>query len=105
VLLQNNVGRQNHWLGLKLVGKKSNIDAVGAVVTYQSGDLKRSRTKVGGGSYLSSHDPRLVLGIGPRTKIDWVEIKWPQPGGSVQRVTGLPIDQYVTIHEGQAKWD
>jgi hypothetical protein len=101
VLLQNNIGHQNHWLGLKLVGKKANIDAIGAIVTYQAGDLKRSRMKVGGGSYLSSHDPRLVLGIGPRTKIDWIEIKWPQPSGSVQRITDLPIDRYITIHEGQ----
>jgi len=101
LLLRNNGGRQNHWLGLKLVGKKANIDAIGAIVTYQAGDLKRSRMKVGGGSYLSSHDPRLVLGIGQRTKIDWIEIKWPQPSGLVQRITNLPIDQYVTIREDQ----
>jgi hypothetical protein len=105
VLLRNNAGGQNHWLGIKLVGKKANIDAVGAVVTYQAGDLKRSRMKVGGGSYLSSHDPRIVLGIGARTKIDWVEIKWPQPSGLVQRLTELPIDRYVTIDEGQKKWE
>jgi|SRR5271165_7054013 len=70
------------------------------IVTYQAGDLKRSRMKVGGGSYLSSHDPRLMLGVGQRTKIDWVEIKWPQPSGLVQRIADLPIDQYLTIHEG-----
>ncbi len=105
VLLQNNAGRQNHWLGLKLIGKKANIDAVGAVVTYQAGDLKRSRMKVGGGSYLSSHDPRMVLGLGNRTKLDWVEIKWPQPSGAVQRLTDLPIDRYITIHEDQPKWE
>jgi hypothetical protein len=105
VLLQNNVGLENHWLGLKLIGKKANIDAVGAVVTYQSGDLKRSRMKVGGGSYLSSHDPRLVLGIGKKAKLDWVEIKWPGPSSLVQRLTDLPIDRYVTITEGQAKWE
>src|SRR6202161_3178933 len=101
VLLRNNVGSGNHWLGLKLVGKRANIDAVGARVTYQAGDLKRSRTKVGGGSYLSSHDPRLVLGIGNRAKIDWIEIDWPHPSGSKQRLTELPIDRYITIHEGQ----
>ena len=73
-------------------------------ITYQSGDLKRSRTKVGGGSYLSWHDPRIVLGIGKRTKIDWLEIKWPQPGGTVERFTELPIDRYITVVEGQGKW-
>ena len=103
VLLRNNVGSQNHWLGLKLVGQKANIDAVGARVTYQAGGLKRDRMKVGGGSYLSSHDPRLVLGIGKNAKMDWLEINWPQPSGLKQRFTDLPIDRYITIREGQEK--
>ena len=105
LLLKNTVGTENHWLGIKLVGKKANIDAIGAVVTFQSGDLKRRIMKVGGGSYLSSHDPRVVLGIGKRTKIDWIEIKWPQPSTLVQRLTDLPIDRYITIHEGAPKWE
>jgi len=104
VLLRNNAGKQNHWLGVRLVGKKSNPDAVGARVSYQAGDLKRHQMKVGGGSYLSSHDPRMVLGLGKREKIDWVEVKWPMPGGTMQRFTGLPIDRYITIVEGQEKW-
>ena len=104
LLLRNNVGAENHWLGVGLVGKKSNPDAVGARVTYQSGDLKRSRMKVGGGSYLSSHDPRMVLGIGKRTKIDWVEVKWPQPSGLLERFINLPIDRYIMLVEGSGKW-
>ena len=101
VLLRNHAGKQNHWLGVRLVGRKANPDAVGALITYQAGDLKRSRFRVGGGSYLSSQDPRVVLGIGKRTKIDWLEIKWPLPGGAVERFTDLPIDRYITIVEGQ----
>jgi hypothetical protein len=104
VLLRNNLGRQNHWLGVRLVGTKANIDAVGAKVTYQSGDLKRHQFKVGGGSYLSSHDPRMVLGLGKRTKIDWLEIQWPQPSGRTERFAELPVDRYITIVEGQGKW-
>jgi len=105
VLLKNNFGSKNHWLGIKLVGKKANIDAVGARVTYHAGELKRSRMRVGGGSYLSSHDPRLVLGLGQATKIDWLEVKWPQPSGLTQRFTNLPIDRYVTLREGEAKFE
>ena len=60
--------------------------------------------KVGGGSFLSSHDPRVVLGIGDHPKIDWVEVKWPQPSGAVERFTNLPIDRYVTLVEGSGKW-
>ena len=104
VLLHNAVGSQNHWLGLKLVGTKSNPDAIGVRITYQSQDLKQQRMKVGGGSFLSSHDPRMVIGIGKRTKIDWLEIKWPLPSGKVERFTGLPIDRYITIVEGTGNW-
>jgi hypothetical protein len=101
VLLHNNAGQDHHWLGVKLVGTKCNRDAVGARLTWSAGGLKHSRTKNGGGSYLSAHDPREVLGIGTASKIDWLEIRWPQPSGSVERLTNLPIDRYITIVEGK----
>src|ERR1700747_538672 len=104
VLLRNNAARQNHWLGIRLIGKKANPDAIGAVVTYKAGDLIRTRLKVGGGSYLSAHDPRMVLGLGKRTAIDSLEVKWPQPGLGTQRFSDLPIDRYITIVEGEHKW-
>jgi hypothetical protein len=104
LLLKNNAAKENHWLGVRLVGKKCNRDAVGARLTYQSGELKRSRMKVGGGSFLSAHDPRIVLGIGRRTKLDWVEVQWPQPSGAVERFANLPLDRYVTLVEGSGKW-
>jgi hypothetical protein len=100
VLLRNNVGRQNHWVGIQLEGRKANRDAVGARVTYQAGDLRRHRMKVGGGSFLSSHDPRMVLGIGNRSKLDWVEVKWPGPSTRTERFTDLPIGKYVKLVEG-----
>src|SRR5258708_7958609 len=103
LLLKNDAGTKSHWLGVNLIGTKANRDAVGAVITYQAGDMKRTRTKVAGGSYLSYHDPRLVLGIGQRAKIDWIEIKWPQPSGAVERFADLPIDRYGTIGESQGE--
>jgi hypothetical protein len=104
VLLRNNAGKQNNWLGVKLVGKKCNPDGIGARIAYQAGDLRRQLMKVGGGSYLSSHDPRMVLGLGKREKVEWLEVKWPMPGGATQRFTGLPINRYITIVEGEEKW-
>jgi hypothetical protein len=104
ILLRNNAAPENHWLGVKLVGTKSNPDAVGARITYQAQDLRRTRMKVGGGSYLSDHDPRIVLGIGKRTTIDWLEVTWPQPSGKTERFINLPLDRYITIVEAQGKW-
>lgn len=103
LLLRNTAAKGNHWLGVKLVGKRCNRDAIGAKLTWQSGDLRRSTTKVGGGSYLSSHDPRVVLGIGERTRIDWIEVKWPEPGGATERFPAPPVDRYITIVEGEGK--
>jgi hypothetical protein len=103
LLLKNTAAQGNHWLGLKLIGKKSNRDAIGALITWQAGDLRRRYLKVGGGSYLASHDPRVVLGVGTHTKIDWLEIRWPKPSRLVERYTDLPIDSYLTIEEGKGK--
>ncbi len=103
VLLKNNAGEGNHWLGIRLQGTSCNRDAIGATITWSYGDVVRTRYKSNGGSYLSSHDMREVLGIGPAAKLNWVEIKWPQPSGRVERITDLPIDRYVTIVEGKGR--
>ena len=105
VLLRNNTGEGNHWLGVKLQGVACNRDAVGATITWSAGGIVRRRYKSNGGSYLSSHDMREVLGVGTAAKIDFVEITWPQPSGRVERLTDLPIDRYVTIIEGKGRVD
>jgi enediyne biosynthesis protein E4 len=101
VLLKNNAGDGHHWLGVRLQGTACNRDAIGATISWSAGGVTRKRFKANGGSYLSSHDMREVLGIGTATKIDWIEIKWPQPSGRVDKLTDLPIDRYVTIVEGK----
>ena len=100
VLLRNNAGHGNHWLGVRLTGKTANRDAIGARLTWSAGGVTRSRLKNNGGSYLSSHDPREILGIGKALKIDWLEVKWPAPSKQVDRFTDLPIDRYITLTEG-----
>jgi len=46
----------------------------------------------------------MVLGIGERIKIDWLEVKWPEPSGKTERFTNPPIDRYIAIVEGEGKW-
>jgi hypothetical protein len=103
ILLKNNAGAGHHWIGLHLRSTGANRDAVGARITWSFGGQTRTRLKTSGGSYLSSHDPREVLGIGTATQLDYVEVTWPQPSGRVERFTDLPIDRYVTIEEGKGK--
>src|SRR5207253_5595536 len=98
LLLRNEGANKNNWLGLQLVAIKSNPAAVGTVITWQAGGVKRSRLKTAGGSYLSSHDPREVLGLGSAKKIDSVEIRWPS--GKVDKLTNPPINRYIRVVEG-----
>jgi hypothetical protein len=101
IVLYNNAQARNHWIGLKLIGSPSNPAAVGATIRWSAGGDVRSRLKTSGGSFLSSHDPREVLGLGKADRVDWVEIHWPKPSASLDRLTNLPIDKYVTVIEGK----
>jgi hypothetical protein len=99
VLLKNNAAKGNNWLGLKLEGSECNRDAIGAKIVWTAAGKKRTRLKNNGGSYLSSHDPREVLGIGKAGKIEELEIHWPGPSKQVDRFTQLPINRYIRIRE------
>jgi hypothetical protein len=101
LLLRNQGGNKNNWIGLQLVATKSNSAAVGAVITWQAGAVKRSRLRTGGGSYLSSHDPREILGVGSAAKIDSIEIRWPS--GTIDKLTNVPLNKYLKVIEGAAQ--
>jgi len=99
LLLRNDGGNRNNWLGLQLVATKSNPAAVGAVITWRAGGVSVSRLKTAGGSYLASHDPREVLGLGSATKIENLEIRWPS--GKVDKLSDPPINTYIKVVEGE----
>ena len=64
LLLKNDAAHGNNWLGILLEGVTCNRDAVGAKLLWSAGGRTGSLLKTSGGSYLSSHDPRLVIGLG-----------------------------------------
>jgi len=101
LLLHNKAGEGNHWLGIRLVGTQSNRDGVGARLSWSAGGIKHSKLRTSGGSYLSSHDPREILGLGKATKLDWLEVKWPGPNGKTEKLAEVPVDRYVVITEGK----
>lgn len=101
LLLRNQAGRGNHWAGVRLQGKTCNRDAIGAKMIWSAGGVQRSRLKSSGGSYLSSHDPREVFGLGKADRLDWLEVHWPAPSKRVDRHSKLPTGKYTTIVEGE----
>jgi hypothetical protein len=101
VLLKNNAAKGNNWLGIRLEGVTSNRDAIGAKITWAAGGKKYSRLKNNGGSYLSSHDPREVIGIGKAETIDSLEIHWPGPSKQIDRLSNVPINRYIRVVEGK----
>ncbi len=101
VLLKNNAAKGNNWLGIQLEGVTCNRDAIGAKIYWTAAGKKRSRLKNSGGSYLSSHDPREVLGVGKAETIELLEIHWPAPSKQIDRATNVALNRYIRIVEGK----
>jgi hypothetical protein len=99
--LKNEAARGNNWLGLKLEGVTCNRDAIGARIYWAVAGKRHYRLKNNGGSYLSSHDLREVIGIGRAGKIDELEIHWPAPSKQVEKITNLAVNSYIRIVEGK----
>ena len=100
LLLRNNIGHDNDWIGFELQGTKSNRDAIGARIAVFYDKRQVVRWITGGSSYLSSHDKRVLVGLGhlPAGTNVTAEIRWPS--GTLQKLTKLEINRYHHIKEG-----
>jgi hypothetical protein len=96
-LLENRGGNANHWLTVRLVGRKSNRDGIGARVTVTAGGVSRVEEVRSGASYLSHSDFRAHFGLGGTTSNATVEVRWP--GGQVDRLE-TPVDRAIVVREG-----
>jgi hypothetical protein len=102
-LLRNVVKNGNHWIGVKLVGNdRGPKDAIGAKVFVTSGAIRQRVDVISGGSYGSSSDQRAHFGLGTASKIDTLEIIWPD--GERQALRPPSVDQIITVkQEGDTK--
>jgi hypothetical protein len=100
LLLRNNVGQDSGWIGFELQGTKSNRDAIGAKIVVTIGNRRIVRWIVGGSSYLSSSDKRVLVGLGhtPKSSTVDAEIRWPS--GALQNASNLEPNRYHKIVEG-----
>jgi len=92
-LLRNDGGNTNHWLQVLLVGR-SHPDAIGAKVMVETDALRQVRERQSGGSYLSSHDPRLHFGLGDADSVR-VQIRWPD--GMHQDIGRVAANQVLRV--------
>ncbi|HBJ37358.1 MAG TPA: CRTAC1 family protein [Planctomycetaceae bacterium] len=91
---------QGNWLNVQFQGNGGNRRGIGCKVTVTAGDKKWFHQLVGGGSYLSSHQPTLFFGLGETTGPCEVEVRWPS--GKTQKKAGATINQLITFHESDA---
>jgi hypothetical protein len=96
-VLRNETVSQNHWLLLKLVGHKSNRDAIGAEIKLVTAAGPQYQTVTTAGSYLSSSDKRVHFGLGGATSAQSIEIRWPS--GLRQILRDVPGDQILQVDE------
>lgn len=101
-VLRNVAANSGHWLDVRLVGdvsKKTPRDAIGSVVYVTTGQLRQRFDVLSGAVYCSHNDLTVHVGLGSATKIDKLEIQWPN--GSLEAVTVPGIDRIVTITQGK----
>ena len=91
--------KRNHWLGVRLIGTKSNRDGIGAKLKVTAGALVSRDQAKGGMSFCSAQDPRIYFGLGEHAKVDLLEIEWPS--GLHEAIKDLKADQIVTVEEGR----
>jgi hypothetical protein len=96
-VLLNETKTTNHWLGIKLVGHKSNRDGIGATIKITTSAGPQWETVTTSVGYLSSGDPRVHFGLGKDVSAQSVEIHWPS--GIVQTLKDVKGDEYVTVDE------
>jgi enediyne biosynthesis protein E4 len=99
LVLRNDQSLNRHWLRLKLVGKKSNRDAIGAWVRIKVGDQIFARHVMPARSYLSQSELPVTIGLGSAAKVDDIEITWP--GGQVQKVANARVDALTVVEQPQ----
>jgi hypothetical protein len=100
-LLRNDVAASRSWTLVHLIGSARNSGAIGARVTVTTGGHKQWRERRSSASYLSVNDPRLHFGLGDATKIDRLEVLWPD--GSVEAHENLPARRLLTVRQGEAE--
>ena len=98
VVLRNDGGNRNQWLGIQTIGKKSNRDGIGSRVKIVSASGMTQyftvNTAVG---YLSASDKRLLVGLGSDTTAKLVEIRWPS--GIGQKFENVKTGQWLKATE------
>src|SRR5438876_1067891 len=99
--LLKNYGEHGNWISLKLVGTKSNRDAIGALVTVNSGGHQQVQEVRSGGSYISQRDFRLHFGLGKSTEAESVEVRWPS--GVRQVFHDVDANKFYQIQEGSGQ--
>ncbi len=96
-ILHNDTPPSNHWITLKLVGHKSNRDAIGAEVKLVTASDSQFATVTTASSYLSSSDKRVHFGLGAETMVQTIEIRWPS--GILQTLKNIHVDQFLQVDE------
>ncbi len=99
ILLRNDVGNKNNWLGMTLKGNKGPASGIGARVTLYSDNNVQVKINQWATSYLSYNDPRILFGLGKDTSVRKLHIKWPD--GSEEFFENININQYITIVQGK----
>ncbi len=101
LLYRNDGGNRNHWLAIKARGRESNRFGLGSKVHLTAGGVTQYREINPYGSYLSTSDMRLYIGLGTESSAQRLEIEWPR--GKKQVLENVTADQMLELDEANAR--
>jgi hypothetical protein len=92
-----NRGNRNHWIKVRLVGARGNRNAYGAMIKVTSGDLVQYHETQSAHGYNSTSDPVITFGLGARTQVESIEVRWPD--GTTQSLSAPPVGTIAELVE------
>jgi hypothetical protein len=97
LLLRNDQKLGHHWVKLKLIGTRSNRDAIGAWVEVRAGGQTQAKQVMPTRSYLSQSELPVAFGLGKNDRVDEVTITWP--GGTRQKLDLVVPEKFTVVTE------
>lgn len=95
--IYKNKGNKNNWITIRLIGKQSNRDSIGAKIAVTAGGKKQTREVINSSSFRSQNSPWQTFGLGQTNKIDSLEIQWPS--GTKKILKNVAVNKIIDISE------
>ncbi len=96
----NRLPHRGHWLRVRLRGRQSNRDGIGAIIRIRTGQRRQMRVVTAGDGYASQYSRVAHFGLAEATVVDELEVTWPDDTHQRQTFRAVSGDRTIEIDQG-----